>query len=55
MFIWYGNYGFGLFMSDTFARGCEDLYGPYDIWFKRKFLWFYKAMTPPTQKFGIST
>lgn len=53
MFFWYDHFGVGLFMADSFARGCIELYGPYGLWFSRKFLCLYWAMTKLTRKYGL--
>lgn len=57
MIVYYRNFGIAFFMPSSFARYSDEgsFYGPYTLWFERKFLCFYWAVTPPKRKFGIST
>ena len=48
-FFW--RIGFGFFMANSFARG-DSVYGPYDLWFERKFLFVYWAVTQPNRLCG---
>lgn len=57
MIFYIYKFGIAFFMASSFARYDDDggFGGPYSIWFERKFLCFYWAVTPPKRKFGIAT
>jgi hypothetical protein len=54
--IYLDSLGIG-FVGDSIARYDDEgsSYGPYTVWFERKFLCFYWAVTKPKRRFGIVT
>lgn len=45
--FWIWKIGFVFWPLGSFARGAESIYGPYDLWFERKWWPIYWAVTPP--------
>jgi len=60
MFIWIGKLGLNLFYTkgESFARYDPEeggtMYGPYTLWFERRFIFIYWAITKPYKRSGIS-
>jgi hypothetical protein len=55
MFIWIYKLGIGINCPSSFSRFDENgtVFGPYTMWFERKFLIFFWAVTSPKQSFGF--
>lgn len=55
VFIWIGEIGICFFGPSGFARFDENgsVYGPYFLWFNRKFWPVYTAVTKPYKPWGV--